>query len=63
MPKALKLAIPGKVAWRSHSPGMAAAAKAMQVKKVMSESIVAGVSEDRCMRLDEEWDTVTYQGQ
>ena len=62
MPKVLKLAIPEKVAWRSHSPGIAAAAKPTQEKKIMSEFIVAGVSEDRSMRLNQGWDTITGYG-
>ena len=40
MPKALKLAIPEKMAWRSHNPGIEAVARLMQAKNAMSDSIV-----------------------
>ena len=40
MPKALKLAIPEKMAWRSHNPGIEAVARLIQAKNAMSDSIV-----------------------
>ena len=40
VPKALKLAIPEKVAWRSRNPGIEAVVRLIQVKNAMSDGIV-----------------------